>query len=151
MNVLLPLMFSTIVPKGDNQSTWTCDWSYTSLCILPWRRFDFPLWSSKSAVLYVKQGSIWQPVTRALSDYWHQRDAERESVRLFGGWRTASRQQRASFKPVSCDFPTQRKAIVALKKVKLKSLAWYVLTTACCLCNTSKYVLSSHSCSLLEG
>lgn len=79
------------------------------------------------------------------------REGGRECVRLFRGWRTAWQQQRTSFKPVSCDFPTQRKAIVAQKKVKLKSLAWYVLTTACRLCNTSKYFLSSHSCSLWKG
>lgn len=79
------------------------------------------------------------------------REGGHKCVRLFGERSTAWQQQRTSFKPVSCDFPTQRKAIVSLKKVKLKSLAWYVLTTACCLCNTSKYFLSSHSCSVWKG
>lgn len=64
--------------------------------------------------------SIWRTVMRALSDYWHPRDAVREDVWVHG-WRTAWHQQRASFKPVSYDFPTQRKAIVILKKVKLKA------------------------------
>lgn len=48
-------------------------------------------------------------------------------------------------------FQLSEKLLWHRKKVKLKSLAWYVLTTACRLCNTSKYFLSSHSCSLWKG
>lgn len=99
--------------------------------------------------------SIWQPVIR-VSFVWlltPERCSEGGCVCVcvtVRGWRTAWQQQRASFKPVSYDFPTQRKAIVILKKSEVKSLAWYALTTACCTRNTSKYFLSRHICSFWE-
>lgn len=47
-------------------------------------------------------------------------------------------------------FELSEKLLWYWKKVKLKSLAWYVLTTACCTCDTSKYFLSRHICSFWE-
>ena len=117
-------------------------WSWT----LPWIVYHEeglipPLRSSKSAVPYVQQGSIWQPVTRALSDYWHQRDAEREDARVsdcsvVGGQPNNNKRPALSLSPVI--FQLSEKLLWPWKKVKLKSLAWYALTTARCLRNTNK-------------
>lgn len=125
---------STIWNRKTSPCEYVSDRIYTSICISPWRSLDFPLRSSKSAVLYVQQRSIWQPVTRPLSDYWHQRDAEREDASVCdcsgaGGQPNNNKGPALSLSPVI--FQLSEKLLWCWKKVKLKSLAWYVLTTAC--------------------
>lgn len=74
-----------------------------------------------------------------------------ECVRPFGagGQPNNNKGPALSLSPVI--FQLSEKLLWRWKKVKLKSLAWYVLTTACRMCNTSKYFLSSHSRSLWTG
>lgn len=119
--------------------------------ILPWKSFDFPLRSSKSAVLYVQhmaasdQGFVWLLTPERC------REGGCECVRLFeaGGQPSNNKGPALSLSPVI--FQLSEKLLWHWKKVKLKSLAWYVLTTAWRLCNTSKYFLSSHTRSLWKG
>lgn len=74
-----------------------------------------------------------------------------ECVRLFGagGQPNNNKGPALSLSPVI--FQLSEKPLWHWKKVKLKSLAWYVLTTAGRMCNTSTYFLSSHSRSLWRG
>lgn len=62
-----------------------------------------------------------------------------ECVRRFeaGGQPNNNKGPALSLSPVI--FQLSEKLLWHWKKVKLKSLAWYVLTTACRMCNTSKY------------
>lgn len=107
--------------------------------------------SSKSAALYVQhmaasdQGFVWLLTPERCSE------GGCECVRLFGagGQPSANKGPALSLSPVI--FQLSEKPLWQWKKVKLKSLAWYVLTTACRMCNTSKCFLSSHSCSFWRG
>lgn len=107
--------------------------------------------SSKSAILYVQhmaasdQGFVWLLTPERC------REGGCECVRLFGagGQPNGNKGPALSLSPVI--FQLSEKLLWQWKKVKLKSLAWYVLTTACRMCNTSKYFLSSHSCSFWKG
>lgn len=107
--------------RERNEPMWSVDWLDKHFSIdLTMKKFRFPPFrSSKSCcslcaagqqMAASHQGFVWLLTPERC------REGGRECVRLFRGRRTAWQQQRTSFKPVSCDFPTQRKAIVAQKK-----------------------------------
>lgn len=134
--------------KKTNRSMGICDLLKKPLIYFTMKKLRSPPQrSSKSAVLYVQhmaasdQGFVWLLTPERC------REGGCECVRLFGagGQPNDNKGPALSLSPVI--FQLSEKLLWHWKKVKLKSLAWYVLTTACCMCNTSKYFLSSHSCS----
>lgn len=110
-----------------------------------------PQKSSKSTVLYVQHMATSDQGFVLLLTPERCREGGCECVWLFraGGQPNNNKGPALSLSPVI--FQLSEKLLWYWKKVKLKSLTWYVLTTAGCMCNTSKYFLSSHSCSFWKG
>lgn len=137
--------------KLKSRSMWIWEWlinSYTfyreeEVSVFPSEKFK------ECCSLCAAYGSQWPGLCLLTPE--RCREGGCECVRLFeaGGQPNTNKGPALSLSPVI--FQLSEKAIVALKKVKLKSLARYVLTAACCMCNTSKYFLSGHSCSFWKG
>lgn len=129
--------------KRKNKSMWICDWYvfyHEEVSISP-SEVQRVLFFMCSRAAY---GSQWPGLCLTIDTREMQRGRMWVCATVQAGGQPDNNKGPAlSLSPVI--FQLSEKLLWHWKKVKLKSLAWYVLTTACRLCNTSKYFLSSHS------